>query len=1777
MARSWLSQGAEELVRQCAESAGGDFDCDVLIVGSGYGGAVAAARLAGRSVRDPDESVRKARVWLLERGLEHLPGQFPSRFSELAGHIRFSTPDAPAPRGRPEGLFDLRLGTDVSVLLGNGLGGGSLINASVMERPAESVFDEGWPQDIAHDALDVHFRRVEAMLDAQPIPRDREPRKLQAFDRLARAEVERCTVAVRWDRAPRQGAVVQQHACTLCGDCLTGCNQGAKGSLDTNYLAAARAAGAQLFCGGAVESLQRAPSFGWTVDWHYTDPARRRDGGFKIRARNVILAAGSLGSTEILMRSRDKHGLELSEACIGRRFSTNGDAIVAVTGNTEDVNATSDEETDPALPGSRNVGPTITGMLRVEATDEHPAFVIEELAVPGALKNVFGETLAALAALERHDLPGGDRFAITSSLIEHASLYALIGDDKAKGTLQLPERLRDDSRAVEGVVQIHWDSPRPSLLDAMQRWSAPKLTSEKLLPGKNFGPLLSFLPGVTVHPLGGCAMADDIDHGVVNAWGQVYRSGSEVHRGLAVLDGAIVPRALGVNPALTIAALAENGVAKLAEQWHLLPTDSAPEPLPERPLAPRRALPAAYAVWRIEERIRGIFARGDQRYRAELDLVLEEIAGFRETLMQSGRVVGIEHARLRLWPERADANDTESFGDDAPACTAQLSGVARFFVPMPLGADRDPRVTLCYEMRVDKVVGDPAPIAVDDELEAIKTLGPTPDLAWDRDRGIWRQLTEMDVRCQGTEVGVWRVDLEEFVRRGRFPLRLVRTSSMPDALADLASLVLYVFRYQLQWLLDALEESFDRTPKADHLPDRVPREAENGASEVLALGSSGARLARYRAPRPANDLPPILLIHGLGGAGTTFTHASIGRNLLDFLQDEGRDVWVVDLTSSIANDAGRADPGSAEWTVDDIAHADIPRAVNEVLARTQAPQIDVFAHCMGAVMFCCAALGTDALVRKIRSAVLSQATPLVHPSPLNRVRGYVASYLAQYLRVSEFDTCPEFRRVETEGDESWELIEPRALSLHLVDALLATFPYPAEDREWERFEQLPDSDFRRKRHRADAMFGQLFELDNVSDDVLGQLEALLGWVKVPMLAQALHFLSEGILTDPSGHNVSLHRQNFELRFGFPVLMLHGERNAVFDWRGSLESWKLIRRLRGASEESLRADVRSMPWGRLFGAETDCRLAVFKEYGHLDCVIGHDAHAHVFPVVADFHAAISVAPPEGITAPSADADAKIQAEAPRVGPMLGAIAREQTSAEAARFHLKMILHPESRRARTLAVAIVPLDDERRPLLDEARQLVWPGGRHAMLVLRFAPERLENGSHAFAVVTLHDDLPLPSLDARLRMRALPLEAESWLVGSQPVDEPLREVLRQWFEQAAGSAALEQCVFHLPSRVLAAADRGAPVEAATDRLCFALGSCQYPPGLVDETPAAASYRLLHEEAERDRGPQFLLLVGDQVYVDETAGLFHPSAPVRRSSGVLEGDFDRIYERTWRLGPFRRTTARLPVLPLLDDHEVGDNWPGMQGASPITEEINAALSAYERFQGALAPDARIGGNGSHSYRYFPGGVPFYFLDTRRDRDPRTEDNIGRAQILRSDVMDALCAELAAEGIRESVKFIVSPTPLLPPEAFGSGSLLARLRSDTWSGYPASTARLLRWIRYKCIRRVVLLAGDSHLSSVSTFTFEDCDNRIISVVSSGLYTPWPFANQQATEIVTQGTVDFALPGESEHCRGTIDCEALSSASGYAVLTLERDGATPTLKVSLRSADAQTQTVHLSL
>ena len=610
--KTWLSKGLETLVARLAEEAksstSAEINFDVLIIGSGYGGAVAAAELAG--CRNADGT--PLRLCVLERGKEYLAGSFPSRMAELAGHARFVTPEATSVRGVRDGLFDVRVSPDVVTLVASGVGGGSLINAGVMAMPLPSVFKESrWPQAIRADAtLAALGRKLQQRLGARAVTQDsQKTRVMRQLTSTSSFNLAKITVAHR-TRANNAHVILDK--CIACGDCATGCNHNAKASLDVNLLRCAELAGAQIYTGATVLRIEKSAAAQphWVIVVNHTDGhlRDRQPIPFRVTAKRVILAAGTLGSTEILMRSQAAD-LRLSSK-LGENFSANGDMIATAFDMSPAVNSVAHEQLEP---NARNVGPTITSTIDWRSDDPQTSLVVEDLAVPGPLRRLFEEAFTTSDVLRRladgdcttHWRKHGqtDDAQVNPRAIANSLVVALIGRDDANGKLTLGKNALGED--ADGMLTVQWPALRQD-----ERFARHYLRLEAALKDAKLGgrlidnplwrPLSDKLervfglqrgPQMSVHPLGGCAMADSSSHGVTDDLGQVYDAADHsanaspvaTHDGLVVLDGSIVPTSLGINPALTICVLALRAITQLKSMWGVqAPAKPLPAPAKTR-------------------------------------------------------------------------------------------------------------------------------------------------------------------------------------------------------------------------------------------------------------------------------------------------------------------------------------------------------------------------------------------------------------------------------------------------------------------------------------------------------------------------------------------------------------------------------------------------------------------------------------------------------------------------------------------------------------------------------------------------------------------------------------------------------------------------------------------------------------------------------------------------------------------------------------------------------------------------------------------------------------------------------------------------------------------------------------------------------------------------------------------------------------------------------------------------------------------------------------------
>lgn len=514
---------------------------NAVIVGSGFGGAVLAARLAEKGMT----------VLVLERGRRWGAGDFPRTLSDAWTW----DPDCPQEKN---GWFELRFFKTMAVAMGAGVGGGSLVYANVFVPAIPDAFKTGWPPEITFDELKPYYDRVGRMLKVRTLP---DNQLTQRF-KLMKEAAEKAGFKDRFQKLPlavnfsenwhydledpfnerhaepfvnEQG--IEQGTCVHCGNCDIGCRVNARNTLDLNYIPLAETKGAQV---RPLHLVSHVSVDSGRYEVHFNRIAGKSLFPGRVSAQIVVLAAGSLGSTEILLRSRDQYGtLPHLSTALGNDWSSNGDFLTpAFYRKVRKV--------------SPSRGPTITCAIDfLDGSQGGLRYFIED----GGFPDIFGNYLRELISMGSSDprlyslLDSLGRVLRGRDPLENVMPWFAQGMDEGGGKLHLrrqwyaPWRWTMDlewdadraRKVIGGIVDMH---KRLTKITGGDPWVPP--------PWELFGYL------ITPHPLGGCNMGTDASNGVVNHRGEVFG-----YPRLYVADGSIVPQPIGLNPSRTIAALAE--------------------------------------------------------------------------------------------------------------------------------------------------------------------------------------------------------------------------------------------------------------------------------------------------------------------------------------------------------------------------------------------------------------------------------------------------------------------------------------------------------------------------------------------------------------------------------------------------------------------------------------------------------------------------------------------------------------------------------------------------------------------------------------------------------------------------------------------------------------------------------------------------------------------------------------------------------------------------------------------------------------------------------------------------------------------------------------------------------------------------------------------------------------------------------------------------------------------------------------------------------------------
>jgi cholesterol oxidase len=522
-------------------------DYDVLVIGSGFGGSTAALRLAEKGYR----------VAVVEQGRRISPEDM-ERANRSFRHLFWM------PALGLKGFFVQQFLRHATIVGGVGVGGGSLVYAAVLLQPADRVFQEGgwshtgvdWAAELA-----AQYRRAASMLGCEMYrQKDLQDEYLRsAAEAMGAGHTFGDVMLGIYTGQPNEtvadpyleGRGPTRTGCRLCGACLAGCPYNSKNSLDQNYLYLAEKLGAQILPERKALLIRPLPGGGYQVEME--NPTRPGQKIAPLTAQKVVISAGVLGTLELLFRCRDEAGTlpHLSDQ-LGREVRTNSEAVVGILSRDPNVDLTR--------------GPTISSDFY---PDEHTHITQNRLPASYSFMKLYSGPLVD----DEH--PGRRALRVIGAILRHPLQLgaSLFGKNWYKRVTLLTVMQNNDNE-----LTIHYGrSWMTGLRRGIQSSTVSGRAAPAFLPVANraareyaraaggiaMNSLLESMlnMSVTAHILGGCAIGGSPASGVIDNHHEVFG-----YPGLYVMDGSAVPGNIGVNPSLTITALAERAAGLIPEK-----------------------------------------------------------------------------------------------------------------------------------------------------------------------------------------------------------------------------------------------------------------------------------------------------------------------------------------------------------------------------------------------------------------------------------------------------------------------------------------------------------------------------------------------------------------------------------------------------------------------------------------------------------------------------------------------------------------------------------------------------------------------------------------------------------------------------------------------------------------------------------------------------------------------------------------------------------------------------------------------------------------------------------------------------------------------------------------------------------------------------------------------------------------------------------------------------------------------------------------------------------
>jgi choline dehydrogenase-like flavoprotein len=564
---------------------------DVCIVGSGFGGSISAWRLAelyAAAGADPKN------ILVLERGRRFKHTDF--KQSMYIGHLA-SVYTLIQSSGGP-GTFGASGPQGCQMVAANAVGGGSNLYLAASLRAPTEIFerrdhrpDDGldrrmWPKEISRKALNGFYSRVERALRVNRPPWTRVSKSGGLWAATLNNAGHTC------DRVP---VAISPDRCVEAKWCHTGCIFGAKNTVNTNYLASAELAGVRVRPNRQVEQIRRSDPNGdgyrYIVTADFMDnegenPSRRTTGeSEEIECKVLIMSAGAMGTTPILMRSQTN--LPSLSPQLGRNLGSNGDHVAAIEYDPKKIRDVL------GLPGygAFHKGKPITTMTydfyagRRDHRYDGTRFTVQEIFLSSLTNFLYDDGRDPTGDPSWWGLQKKQAISNWNNRIE---LLAMV-EDTHDGTFVSPPPQGAALQPNAGPVQIglfEYQISEQSIRVRELADKAMKQVAERDGLGK-FMRLTETQGVYCAHPLGGCRMADSKDLGVVD-----HRCEAFDNEGLFCIDSSAIPSSLGVNPSLTIAAVSERAAANITARAHELG-------LPRRPPGFKHRTPGEHVGERV--------------------------------------------------------------------------------------------------------------------------------------------------------------------------------------------------------------------------------------------------------------------------------------------------------------------------------------------------------------------------------------------------------------------------------------------------------------------------------------------------------------------------------------------------------------------------------------------------------------------------------------------------------------------------------------------------------------------------------------------------------------------------------------------------------------------------------------------------------------------------------------------------------------------------------------------------------------------------------------------------------------------------------------------------------------------------------------------------------------------------------------------------------------------------------------------------------------------------